>query len=381
MVTHRLACIPGDGIGPEVVAEGKKVLDAVSELYSFEIEWVNYDFGANRYLREGKLITEDELKELGGFRAIYFGAVGDPRVKPGILERGIVLTLRWFFDQYVNLRPVRLMKGVVSPLVSKKPVNFVCIRENTEDMYSGIGARAKAHSETEHTMKRPKYIVRANVDASIDTGDEFAYELGVVTRFGAERIIRYAFEYASKNGLSRVTSVDKANVMTNVYSLWRDVFESVAKQHPTIQTEELYVDAAAMWFVLEPERFQVVVLPNLFGDILTDLGAAIQGGLGLAPSANINPDGTSMFEPVHGSAPQLAGRGVANPVAAILSGAMLLQHLGLREAGETVFRAVEAVLAEGKTRTPDLGGSSSTRQVGDAVVRQVFALAGKSTTR
>lgn len=376
MATYSVACIPGDGIGPEVIAEGRKVLDAVSELYSFEINWVDYDFGANRYLREGKLITEDELKELGKFKAIYFGAVGDPRVKPGILERGIVLRLRWFFDQYVNLRPVRLMKGVPSPLASVRNVNFVCIRENTEDMYSGIGARAKGSSNMEHSVVRAKYAVKADVAASISTGDEFAYELGLITRFGAERVIRYAFEYASKNGLKKVTSVDKANVMTNIYSLWREVFESVAGGYPSIQTEELYVDAAAMWFVMDPERFQVVVLPNLFGDILTDLGAAIQGGLGLAPSANINPEGTSMFEPVHGSAPQLAGKRVANPIAAILSGGMLLQHLGLKEAGEMVFRAVEEVLAKGKTRTPDLGGSSSTQEMGDAVVREIRELAG-----
>jgi len=335
--TYSVACIPGDGIGPEVIAEGKKVLDAVSELCSFEINWVDYDFGANRYLREGELITEDELKELGRFKAIYFGAVGDPRVKPGILERGIVLRLRWFFDQYVNLRPVRLMEGVESPLASKSPkhVNFVCVRENTEDMYSGLGARAVHTSKTQTKMVRSKYTLKFNIEATIE-GDteEFAYELGVITRMGAEGVIKYAFEYAEKNGMRKVSSVDKANVMSNIYSIWREVFDSVAKSHPTIETEELFVDAAAMWFVREPERFQVVVLPNLFGDILTDLGAALQGGLGLAPSANINPNGTSMFEPIHGSAPPLAGKKVANPMAAILAGGMLLEHLGLKEAGE-----------------------------------------------
>ncbi len=374
MVTLRVACIPGDGIGPEVVSEGKRVLDAVSEAESFEIQWVDYDFGANRYLREGKLITDDELRDLGSFKAIYFGAVGDPRVKPGILERGIILRLRWFFDEYVNLRPVRLLEGVPSILASKGPshINFVCIRENTEDMYSGLGSTVTGSAKNRHVMARQKYTVDFEVNASISKPDEsFAYEVGVITRLGATRIIRYAFDYAAAKGLRRVTLVDKANVMTNVYSLWREVFESQAKNYSGIDVEELYVDAAAMWFVREPERFQVVVLPNLFGDILTDLGAAIQGGLGLAPSANINPEGTSMFEPIHGSAPPLAGKRVANPVAAILAGAMMLEHLGLTRAANRVVMAVERVLGAGKVRTPDLGGSSKTTDVGDAVIAEV----------
>ncbi|MEM0120991.1 MAG: isocitrate/isopropylmalate dehydrogenase family protein [Thermoprotei archaeon] len=375
MVTYNVACIPGDGIGPEVIAEGVKVLDAVSEVEGFELNWVYYDFGAERYLRKGTLISDEELKELSGFKAIYFGAVGDPRVKPGVLERGIVLKLRWYFDQYVNLRPVRLLKGVNSPLTSKTQahINFVCIRENTEDMYSGLGSSVTRTAKTSMVMSRPKYQAVFNIEASISGQEErFAYELGVITRLGAERVMRYAFDYAEKNHQRRVTSVDKANVMTNIYSLWREVFESAARVHPNIETEELYVDAAAMLFVREPERFQVVVLPNLFGDILTDLGAAIQGGMGLAPSGNINPEGTSMFEPIHGSAPPLAGKRVANPVAAILAGGMMLDHLGRKEAHNRVVMAVERVLAQGRVRTPDLGGSSTTSEVGDAVAEEIL---------
>ncbi|PSN96308.1 3-isopropylmalate dehydrogenase [Candidatus Marsarchaeota G2 archaeon ECH_B_2] len=376
MVTYNIACIPGDGIGPEVIAEGRKVLDAVSEAEGFEVNWVDYNFGAERYLREGTLVSEEELKELSNFKAIYFGAVGDPRVRPGILERGIILKLRWYFDQYVNLRPVRLLNGVSSALGSKTPahINFVCVKENAEDMYSGLGSSVVRSAKASMVMSRSKYQVKFDVDASMIGGDEsFAYELGVITRLGAERVIKYAFNYAQNNGLRRVASVDKANVMTNIYSIWRDAFESTAKMYPQIQTEELYVDAAAMLFVREPERFQVVVLPNLFGDILTDLGAAIQGGMGLAPSANINPEGTSMFEPIHGSAPPLAGKKVANPIAAILAGGMMLDHLGRREAYNSVARAVERVLVDGRVRTPDLGGSSTTSEVGDAVVKELLS--------
>lgn len=371
MVTYRVALIPGDGIGPEVTEEGVRVLEKVGELDSFEIEWVRYDIGSERYLKTGKLVTEEELSELGRYRCIYFGAVGDPRVKPGVLEHGILLAIRWHFDQYVNLRPVRLFEGVRGPLAGKGPldVNFVCIRENTEDMYSGIGNVKTAPGADSFEVMRRNHVLRVRLDAKIEGETEFAYGLGYMTRRGAERIIRYAFEYAKNRSLGKVATADKANAMRFIYGFWRETFDRVSKEYPGITPEKYYIDALTMWVVLAPERFRVLVLPNLFGDIVTDLGAAIQGGLGVAPSANINPEGTSMFEPVHGSAPEYKGKNMANPLASILSGAMLLDHLGQSESASRIERAVEQVLREGKTRTFDLGGSSTTRQMGEAVIR------------
>jgi len=377
MTTYRVATIPGDGIGPEVIEEGKKVLDTVGEIDGFDIEWVNYDFGAERYLKTNKVMDENDLRELSEYRAIYFGAVGDPRITPGILERGIVLAIRFYFDQYVNLRPVKLYEGVPTPLARKEPkdVNFVCIRENTEDLYSGLGAAATGQSSSEKmSMVRHKYTLDFEVKAHLSHGEGFAYTLGAITRMGAERVMEYAFQYAEKHGMNKVSTADKANVMPQMYGLWRESFEKVARLHPSIEHEMLFADATSMWFVKNPERFKVVVLPNLFGDILTDLGAAIQGGLGLAPGGNINPEGTSMFEPIHGSAPFYKGMNVADPLATILAGAMLLDYLGLLDAAAKVEKAVENVLKQGRVRTYDLGGSSKTTEVGTAVADEIRKL-------
>lgn len=373
MATYRVAVIPGDGVGPEVIHEGRRVLDAVGEVDGFEIEWVEYPFGADYYLQTGETLGEDSLKELKQYKSIYLGAVGDPRVPPGVLELGILLKLRFYMDEYINLRPVKLFPGIETPLRNKseKDICFDVVRENTEDFYIGVGNRVlKTPHKEQHKIIRELYSLRFDLDLEGDA-DEIAYQIGLISRRGAERVIRYAFELAERKKKRKVSSVDKANVLTYVYGLWRDAVQSVSRSYPHIETEYLFVDAAAMWFVKNPEWFQVVVTPNLFGDILTDLGAMIQGGMGVAPGANINPSGTSTFEPIHGSAPKYRGQNKVNPIATILAGALMLETLGLYTSADKVERAVGEVLKEGKVRTYDLGGSSTTEEVGNAVAERV----------
>ncbi|MDI6819988.1 MAG: isocitrate/isopropylmalate family dehydrogenase [Candidatus Hodarchaeaceae archaeon] len=370
---YKIAVIPGDGIGPEVVREGVKVLRAVEDAVpGLKFEFVEFPYGAEHYLRTEELVPEDGLKQLEKMDAIYLGALGDPRVPTGVLEQGILLKLRFYFEQYINLRPVKLYPGVPCPLVGKGPehIDFYVVRENTEDFYVAIGGRAGGKSRAKLEVLRSIYKLKFDLDIDVDR-DEIAYQIGVISRKGAERVMRYAFELARRKDKRRVTSVDKVNVLTHAYSLWREVFERVAREYPDIETEFSFVDAVAMWFVKNPEWYRVVVTPNMFGDILTDLGAMIQGGLGLAPGGNIDPEGVSMFEPIHGSAPKHAGRNVANPLATILAGQMMLEHLGEEEAAGKVERAVIEVLKEGKVRTYDLGGRSSTSEVGDAVAARI----------
>ncbi len=361
---HRVAAIGGDGIGPEIVAAGREVIDAAGERYGFDIAWTDFDIGAERYLATGDLLTEEDIRGLSKFNAIYFGAIGDDRVKPGILEKGILLAIRFHFDQFINLRPIKLLDGVATPLANKRPedIDFVVVRENTEDFYVGIGSRFAGRRE-QKTLEvvRDIYSVRFGLDVETDA-DELAYQIGVVTREGAERAIRYAFDLAVKRE-NKVTSVDKANVLSDIYGLWRDVFTDVAAGYPDVKTEFNFVDAVTMWFVKNPEWFDVVVTPNMFGDIITDLGAMIQGGLGLAPGGNINPKGTSMFEPIHGSAPKYRGQDVANPLATVWAGSMLLDHLGEHEAAAAVLRAIERSILDGYV-TRDMGGAKKTSEVG-----------------
>ena len=370
---YKIAVIPGDGIGPEVIREGVKVLCATAEATpGLGFEFVEFPYGADHYLKTKELVPESGLKELAKYDAIYLGALGDPRVPTGLLEQGVLLKLRFYFEQYVNLRPIKLYPGVPCPLVGKGPkdINFYVVRENTEDFYVALGGRAEGRTKAELDVLRSIYHAKFGLDIDVE-GDEVAYQIGVISRKGAERAIRYAFELARKKGKNRVTSVDKANVLAHIYTLWREVFEMVAKEYPGIATEFSFVDAITMWFVKNPEWFQVVVTPNMFGDIITDLGAMIQGGLGLAPGGNINPDGVSMFEPVHGSAPKYAGKNRANPLATILASQMMLEHIGEQKAADLVETAVIDVLKEGKVRTCDLGGNSGTSDVGDAVAARV----------
>ena len=346
MKTINLAVIAGDGIGPEVVNEGLKVLDVVAKKYGVEFKKISYDLGAAFWHRTGEVLPDSTLAELAKADVILLGAVGDPTVPSGVLERGLLLKIRFAFDHYINLRPAKLMPGVTGPLATKAPIDFVVVREGTEGPYVGAGG-VLAHG----------------------TENEIATEESLNTRRGAERVIRDAFERASKRDRKKLTLVHKNNVLTRAGGLWTRTFEDVAKEYPKISTEYLHVDAASMFFVTNPEKFDVVVTDNLFGDILTDIGAAIAGGIGLAASGNINPEKTtpSMFEPVHGSAPDIAGKGIADPTAAIMSVAMMLEHLGEKEAAKKIETAVAKDLAtRGTTKR-------STSEIGDAIAKLVSA--------
>lgn len=371
---YNIALIPGDGIGAEIIREGRKVIEAASYKFGIEIKWNEYPFGAEHYLKTGELLPDSSLKEIEDMDAIYLGAVGDPRVKPGILEKEILLKARFYFDQYINLRPIRLYKGVPCPLKDKNPedINFYVVRENTEDFYVGIGGRFKAKTHQDNLeVLRKLYKTKIKVGFNLEQEEEIAYQIGLISKSGTQRVMKYAFELAKKKDMKRVTSVDKANVLTNIYGLWRDVFKEISTQYPDIETEFTFVDAITMWFVRKPEWFKVVVTPNMFGDIITDLGAMLQGGLGIAAGGNINPEGISMFEPIHGSAPKYKDKSIANPTATILAGAMMLDCLGETKVAKAIENAVEKVLSEGKVRSRDLGGASSTIEVGDEVVRKL----------
>lgn len=337
--TINLAVIPGDGIGTEVVGEGLKVLDAVAAKYGVTFNKTHYDLGAGYWHRTGEVLPDSVLAELAKSDVILLGAVGDPTVPSGVLERGLLLKLRFAFDHYINLRPARLMPGVTGPLATKAPIDFVVVREGTEGPYVGAGG-----------------VLAEGTDAEIAT------EESLNTRRGAERVIRDAFERASKRDRKKLTLVHKNNVLTRAGGLWTRTFNQVAKEYPGITTDYLHVDAASMFFVTNPERFDVVVTDNLFGDILTDIAAAICGGIGLAASGNINPTGKfpSMFEPVHGSAPDIAGKNLADPTATVMSVAMMLDHLGLSDAARDVEKAVAADLlsrGDAKRGTTEIGSA------------------------
>ncbi len=372
MTQYTIPVIPGDGIGPEIIREGRKVLDAAGERFGFDIEWLKYPHGADHYLATGELISEDTLKELSRYRAIYFGAIGDERIKPGILEKGILLAIRFYFDEYVNLRPVKLLEGVYTPLKDKtsQDIDFVVVRENTEDFYIGIGGRAKkGKSRNTLEVMRNLYNVKFGLDIDSDS-DEIGYQIGLISKEGTRRVIRYAFELAAGRK-KHLSSVDKANVLSDIYGFWREEFGSIASEYPGVKTDFNFVDAITMWFVKNPEWFDVVVTPNMFGDIITDLGAMIQGGLGLAPGGNINPQGTSMFEPIHGSAPKYKGQNKVNPIATIWAGALLLDQLGEKEASSVIVKAIEQNIVNGEVKTYDMGGESTTSEVGDDIARLV----------
>lgn len=369
---YKIAVLPCDGIGKEVTREGMKVLEAAGERFNIDFAFTEYPHGADHYLKTGEVISDESIEDIAQNSAIFLGAVGDPRVKTGILEKGLLLKLRFHFDQYVNLRPIKAYPNTPFPLKDKtyKDLQFFFVRENTEDFYIGLGGRVtkKTNKETLELV-RDMYNVKFGVDIEVDRDEEIAYQIGAISRSGAKRVITYAFELAKRKGMNRVTSVDKANVLSDIYGLWREVFDEVATGYEGMETEFSFVDAMSMWMVRKPEWYKVVVSPNMFGDILTDLGAALQGSIGLAASGNINPDGVSMFEPIHGSAPKHAGKNIANPISSIAAAQMMLEELGESEAAAAIERAVSTVLEAGKVRTYDLGGSSSTSAVGDEIVR------------
>ncbi len=345
MKSFNLAVIPGDGIGPEVVSAGLKVLDTIAKKYDLTFNKINYELGAAYWHKTGETLPDSVMAELAKSDVILLGAVGDPTVPSGVLERGLLLKLRFAFEHYINLRPAKLFPGVISPIANNKGIDFVVVREGTEGLYVGAGSIKDEGTKT-----------------------ELAIEESINTYKGVERVIRDAFGRAMARPRKKLTLVHKNNVLTRAGGLWTRVFNEVAKDFPEVTTDYLHVDAASMFFVTNPERFDVVVTDNLFGDIITDIAAAICGGIGLAASGNINPTGAfpSMFEPVHGSAPDIAGKNLADPTATVLSIAMMLNHLGQSQAASDVEKAVAAdLLSRGKKKR-------STTEIGDALAKAVL---------
>lgn len=346
-----IGVIPGDGTGPEVIAEGVKVLTAASKKYGFSVKLTYFDIGGERYKRTGETLPDSVLSELRQFNALYLGAIGHPDVKPGILEKDILLKTRFELDQYINLRPVKLYEGVETPLKDKGPkeIDFVVVRENTEGLYTGSGGVLKK-----------------------GTQDEVAVQESINTRKGVERCLRFAFEYARKrNKDKKLTLCGKTNVLTFAFNLWERAFYEVAAEYSDIKTDYAHVDATCMWMVKNPEWFDVIVTDNMFGDIITDLGAMIQGGMGIACGGNINPEGVSMYEPIGGSAPKYAGKNVINPMAAILAGGMMLEFLKENEASAAIENAVQKAIRK-DLRSMEAGKMGmGTKEVGDLIARYV----------
>ncbi len=349
--TYKIGLMGGDGTGPEVLAEGVKVIQAAAEVEGFSFDLTSYDFGGERYMKTGEILPDSAIEEFRELDAIYLGAIGHPDVKPGILEKGILLKARFALDQYINLRPVKLYPGVETPLRDKGPeeIDYVVVRENTEGLYCGAGGFLK---------KR--------------TADEVAIQESINSRKGVERCIRYAFEYCKKrNRKNKLTLCGKTNVLTFAFDLWERTFHEVAEDYPEIETDYAHVDATCMWMVKNPEWFDVVVTDNMFGDIITDLGAITQGGMGIAAGGNINPEGTSMFEPIGGSAPKYTGKNVINPLAAICAGQMMLDHLGEEGAADRIEKAVMQTIAKDMQSLSAGKMGHGTKEIGDIVANYV----------
>ena len=344
---YRIAVIPGDGIGREVVPEGIRVLDAAASRYGFSLQWESFPWSCETYHATGRMMPEDGLEQIAGRDAIFLGAVGYPGVPDHVSLWGLLIPIRRRFSQFINVRPVRVLPGMESPLRGRGPadIDFVVVRENVEGEYSEVGGRLYA-----------------------GTDDELAMQESIFTRRGVDRVLDWAFEFASTRPRRHVTSATKSNGIVHTMPFWDERFSAAKARYPDIETSQYHIDILTAHFVLHPDWFDVVVGSNLFGDILSDLGPAVAGTIGIAPSANLNParEWPSMFEPVHGSAPDIAGRGIANPIGQIWSGAMMLEHLGQQAAAEAVVRAIETVVAEGP-RTPDMGGTAATRDLGAAV--------------
>lgn len=351
---HKIAIIPGDGIGPEVIAEGIKILKCISD-FNPEIQFQLQEFpwGCEYYLKNGRMMAEDGIATLSSFDAIYLGAVGYPGVPDHISLWDLLLVIRKNFDQYVNLRPVKLLKGAYCPIknIDNNDVDMIFVRENSEGEYAGAG----------------NWLYKG-------TEREVVIQDGVFSRFGCERIIRYAYELARKEGKT-LTSISKGNALNYSMVFWDQIFEEISSEYPDVKTASYLVDAASMLMIKDPKRFQIVVTSNLFGDILTDLGAAIAGGMGLAAGANLNPEGKfpSMFEPIHGSAPDIAGKQIANPLAAIWSISQMMEYFGYSHWAKQILLAIEELLTDGRILTPDLGGGASTTEVGDQIVRLIMS--------
>ena len=352
MPTLRIAVIAGDGIGREVIPAGMAALDAATRGTAVSLSFTEFSWGCEFYQRHGRMMDEDALDQLARFDAIYLGAIGSPEVPDHISLWDLILPIRQRFDQYVNLRPIRLLAGLASPLANRTPadIDMVCVRENTEGEYAGVGGRIRR-----------------------GTPDEIAEQTGIFTRRGIERVVRYAFDLAAARPRRRLASATKSNALQHSMVLWDEVAEAVHAGYPSVTVAKYHVDALAARMVTHPHTLDVIVASNLFGDILTDLGSAISGSMGLAPSGNINPEREhpSMFEPIHGSAPDIAGKGIANPIGAIWAGAMMLDHLGRRDLHDRVVSAIERVVASNSVRTPDLGGKATTKEMTNAIVSEI----------
>jgi tartrate dehydrogenase/decarboxylase/D-malate dehydrogenase len=349
--THKIAVIAGDGIGKDVIPAGMAAIQKAARGSDVTIAFTELPWGCEHYLANGRMMAEDAFEQLGGYGAIYLGAIGAPGVPDGV-SAAMILQIRQRFDQYVNLRPMRLLNGIASPLANRgtADIDMICVRENSEGEYSGVGGR----------------IHRG-------TPNEVAQQVGVFTRQGIERILRYGFELAAARPRKLLASATKSNALTHSMVMWDEIAEIVRRDYPAVEYRKYHVDALAARMVTHPQTLDVMVTSNLFGDILTDIGSAISGSLGIAPGANINPTRRhpSMFEPIHGSAPDIAGKGIANPIGAIWAGALMLDHLGHRDVHDRILGAVERVVASGKVKTPDLGGSATTKQVTEAVVAEI----------
>ncbi len=368
MSTHSIALLAGDGIGPEVTEETIRCLNRAADIYGFSLKWKKFPFNAEYYLQHGTALPESGLDEIGANDALLLGAIGDPRVPPGPLEQEILLRLRFHFDQYINLRPALSFPGIPLPvgIPEGTRLDVVVVRENTEDFYMGIGGSGKGACRTPIAAKRGLYSLTGAVETSMPEGMENAFSLGFMSRPGVERVSRYACELARRRGETKVTVVSKANAVPHLYGFWDRVTREIVAEYAGLEYVPVNVDALCYLMVRNPAGWGVVLCPNLFGDIVSDLLSGLAGGLGLAAAGNIG-DGLSMFEPVHGSAPTIAGTGKANPLAAIMSGAMLLRHLGRTEAAAAVDQAVEAYLLSAMPRPVEQGGAATTAEVGAMV--------------
>jgi 3-isopropylmalate dehydrogenase len=369
---YKVAVLPGDGIGPEVVNEALKCLKVLNSNYGLQLDFKEMDINAERYLRTGELLTDHDIEELRKFDTIFLGAIGDDRVQPGVLEKGILLKARFTFDQYVNHRPAQMWRpfGRI-----KRDVEFKLdvYRENTEDFYIGAGGRVRGGKGEDHIeIKRELYNFRMDVNSYSSNADDFAYEIGIMSKKNIERFADYVITQARMFGEKKITVVDKANVLSNIYHMWREVWNQKCKE-ANMEVGYMFVDAMAMALVKNPDKFRIIATPNMFGDILTDLSSEVCGGLGLAPGGNINPNGLSMYEPVHGSAPKYKGMNTINPTATILAAKLMVDNMGRRDLGQKIEDAVRKTFDKG-IYTQDLGGKAKTSEFGDHVAAELRKL-------
>lgn len=369
----KIAVFPGDGVGPELINEGIKVIEKAAELDKFDIELIKHPHGAEHYNETKELLTEKILKEIkSSCNSIYCGTFDRTNSDAG---NNIPDTIRNYFDQSISLRPIRLLPSVECPITNKAgdEIDFAIIRENSEDFYIGAGGRAK-NGKNKSQLDISTNSLKIKFGLDIDSkGNEIAYQIGIISKRGCERVIRYAFEYAKKNSNKKLISIDKANMM-ELYDFWRECLDKMAKEYPDIEYEHISVDMAVMNLLRQPEKYKVIVAPNMFGDILSSLGTILQGGISFGARGNINPQSISMFEPIHGSAPKLKGQGIVNPIATIWAGALMLGNIGQEKSSALIIKAIEAVLNEGRTRTQDLGGNNTTSEMGDAIVDKFVQL-------